>query len=409
VRKQRLLRYGQTGDDEGDIGGEMDLLDAKEEAVSREVDVVTAVGREVGAAMGQGEYVDSDTLGKGAETGEETSFTNSNRNNMTGSGGAVSGELNRRLMQKYPMLSPVTEVEGSPTYLPSNPETAAAAGAHGGGRISPMDAVSLGAAATSVPGADGPGAHRANSGRGVVTVFGLAPFSKSENKSTSMIHGGSISAPPTPVRASSLPETRQSMERASSRKKARLRGGNAKISQLSEKHRRATRFYRSTLQLKKRFDALIKAQTADANGAGGSGSEVKVNNSLINRENFEEIMDDFGDVLKLFAPASARRKSKGSRQKSGSRSPTRKQTRPSNAKRPIMRQRSTPTTTRGRSAGWRSAENTPDRSNRMLRSKRSMGGFSGDDDMSASAYGSSDDDDVMLAPVPLRQTRSFGV
>ena len=47
-----------------DVGEEMDMLDAKEEAVSREVDVVTAAGREAGVAMGHGEYVDSGSHGQ---------------------------------------------------------------------------------------------------------------------------------------------------------------------------------------------------------------------------------------------------------------------------------------------------------------------------------------------------------
>lgn len=410
VRKQRLLRFGQMGDDEEDVGEEMDMLDAKEEAVSREVDVVTAAGREAGVAMGHGEYVDSGSHGQNGGGEEGGSSSEDDRNTVGGSGGAVvSGDVNRRLMHKYPMLSPVTEVEGSPTYLPSSSAAAAAAHNGDGGRISPMDAVSLGAAASSVAGAGGARSQRANGGRGVVTVFGLAPYSASEKTSSSVIHGGSISAPPTPVRASSLPETKQLVDPASSRKRARVRDGSGKLSHLSEKQRRAARFYRSTLQLKKRFDALIRAQAAAGSDGGGGGGEAKVSTSLIDMENFEEIVDDFGDVLKLFAPASVRRRSKGGRRNAGSKSPTRKQTRPSNAKRPIMRQRSTPVA-RGRSAGWRSAENTPDRSNRKLRSKRSMGGVSGDDDLSASAYGSSDDDlDVVLAPVPLRQTRSFGV
>ena len=34
----------------------MDKLDAKEEAVSKEVDILTATGREIGTAMGRGVY-----------------------------------------------------------------------------------------------------------------------------------------------------------------------------------------------------------------------------------------------------------------------------------------------------------------------------------------------------------------
>ena len=374
VRKQRLLRFGQSGSEMADVGEEMDLLDAKEEAVTREVEVVTAAAREVGAAMGQGEFtdkisqnVDKDSTAQDGSRGKKNSF------------------LSRK---ELPMLSPVTEVEGSPTYLPSEATK---------GRISPMDLVSLGASATSSVNSVSSNLKEvsANEGGSVVTIFRLAPYEPKENKEIPIMNGGSISAPPTPVRSSSVHKSKNRMPNSTIAPSKE--NFSRKFSRLSENKQRAARFYRTTLQLKKRFENLMQ-QSAESQ-------------KEIDKEGFTEIVHDFGDILKLFAPSKIRKRSKTGRKNAESAYPSRKQMRPTNSMRPLIRQRSTPTP-RGRSTGWRSAENTPDRASRK-RGKlgsRYGGGFSGDEDMSASAYGSSDDDmDGVLAPVPLRQTLSFGV
>ena len=272
------------GDDGEDVGYEMDKLDAKEEAVSKEVDILTATGREIGTAMGQGEYIDKSIENR---SGGDSAL-DSNKIESVGSV-TISGNAKRLLVRKYPMLSPVTEVEGSPTYLPSSSATAQS------GRITPMDTVSLGLAASSVIRSGNSQTQSENVGRSTVTVFGLEPYrdrtSDSKSSSSVVIHEGSSSAPPTPVRrSSSLPE------QLTLRKSARSQTSKVKPSHISDKRRRAVRFYRSTVQLKKRFDALIKAETA-------GDSEAKLG-SQVDRNSLKEIMDDFGDVLKLFAPSS---------------------------------------------------------------------------------------------------------
>ena len=371
VKKQRLIQYGQENLMDISVDGE----DALHEAVENELSM------------------------------HENSSTPSSVIDSDSSDDIRPIHLN---MMKYPDMSPVVEVAGSPAFAPSNSITNTT-NFRNANTPSPMEDINIGTSAVSTERIMTKTDDSLEDERtgGMTTVFGLVPYSPGATTATSA--NKILSAPTSPNRtgkensfnSSSAPSTpvgrgrgnghhrTSSRSSRSSRKKRQRQTSSSRKSNASNnntdtsmdtKQHRQRRFYRAVQNLQLRLSSEMKQN----------------NNNTTNTTELKSLVEDFGHLVHVYAPISSSKPSSAFK-------------RPHNAKRPI-----TNVFGNGRN-GFGMLRSTSTGSNSSSResllgmvvgggSSGIANGITGD----SSGYEmDSESDDLVLTTIPLRRTRSY--
>jgi hypothetical protein len=263
VRKQRLIQHGEEGLMERDGGGDSSddsSNDSNTKNLNNDSDTSTSSSEE--------------TLSKG-----QVSFNNSS-------------------IMRYPDMSPVVEVDGSPAFPPMSRSE------------SPMDDMSLGRSVLNNTLNYSNGNQNGNqikNGGGVQTVFGLAPYQpptippSSPNRTGSSSKNSSQSAPTTPI--NNRKKRIKSSTVGRNHKNNRMMNHSSSKSNATDKHRQA-RFYRAVSKLQTRFRSIVPIN-GEIVKVGGSNHD-----SEMKKDELLHLVEDFGHIVKLYAPSSPSKKDK---------------------------------------------------------------------------------------------------
>ena len=386
--------------------------DENKEDMAMDDDHVGAEGdddEEDGQGTNNGDGNDSDSSTSSASSASSASSVSSEE--------ASQIHFSNSRVMKYPDMSPVVEVDGSPAFPPMERRA--------GSNVrspSPMDNMVLGTSvynaggSSGVGGGGGSGGGSSNSnsnsnsntsdrkGQMVQTVFGLAPYAPSLTTGTAGTTAATaltapiiLPAPTSPKRFTTDQNSTSSAPTTPVHKRRRLKSSTV------EKHRNArtdrsnhptlvasvekqhqARFYRAVAELQHRFDSIVSV------GSNNSEKE-EVNNGLVN------LVQDFGNIVELYAPS----KRKNNKDKRKHKKQTKEMHRPHNSHRPV---RSTK-----RTLNLQFLDKMNQQKFSLLRSTST--GSRGDTDASSGYENDmdewSDSGDVVPGAISLRRTRSY--